>query len=103
MINRKDDYAIFLILSCHQCPLCVCASGSMAKGQIRASLGRENTPQNLSFDTLHPLYTAVRLSTRFLWDQLWVSFQVDKCTDKNLSAFFGVPCVWSASGQKKPK
>lgn len=54
MINRKDDYAIFLILSCHQCPLCVCASGSMAKGQIRASLGRENTPQNLSFDTLHP-------------------------------------------------
>lgn len=50
MINRKDDYAIFLILSCHQCPLCVCANKSVAKGQIRASPGRENAPQPHSFD-----------------------------------------------------
>lgn len=68
MINRKDDYAIFLILSCRHYPLSVCASRSMAKGQIRASPGRENTPQNLSFDTLHPLCTAESPSVHFLWD-----------------------------------
>ncbi len=65
MVNRKDDYAFFLILSCHQYPLCVCANRSVAKGQIRASPIRENAPQNLSFDTPH---MAVCLSVHFLLD-----------------------------------
>lgn len=52
MINRKDDNVIFLILSCHQFPLCVCANRSVAEGQIRAPLGRVNAPQYLSFDPL---------------------------------------------------
>lgn len=40
MINRKDDCASFLILSCHKYP----AYRSVAEGQIRASPGRENVP-----------------------------------------------------------
>lgn len=44
MINRKDDYVILLVLSCHQFPLGVCANRSVAKEQIRAPLGRVNAP-----------------------------------------------------------
>ncbi len=105
MIKRKDDYAIFLILSCHQCPLCVWANRSVAKEQIRASPGRENAPQHHSFDPPFPSYKPVRLSVRFLWDLLFCHlglFSAHKCTDKNL-LFSWVPCVCSASGQEKPK
>lgn len=44
IINRKDDYVILLVLSCHQFPLGVCANRSVAKEQIRAPLGRVNAP-----------------------------------------------------------
>ena len=70
MINRKDDYAVFFNPQLSPVPsVCVCANRSVAKGQIRASPGRENAPQHLSCDP--PSYTPVRLSVRFLWDQLF--------------------------------
>lgn len=104
MINKKDDYAIFLILSCHQCPLCVCANRSVAKGQIRASPGRENAPRNLSFDTptLHtPQCVSAYASSGICFSAIQVSFRVHKCTDKNRSPFFQSPLCMVGLGSRE--
>lgn len=97
MINGKDDYAVFLILSCHQCPLCVCANRSVAKGQIRASPGRENTPEHHSFDPAHTgQCVSVNTSPEICFSAIWFPFRAHKCTDKNLSAFLSSPlCMFS--------
>lgn len=105
MLNRKDDCAIFLILSCHQCPLCVCANRSVAKGQIRASPGRETAPQHHSFD---PAFIQASASRRTL--PLGSAFLPFGSLFEHINALIEiwllscrVPCVCSASGREKPK
>ena len=106
MINRKDDYAVFFNPQLSPVPsVCVCANRSVAKGQIRASPGRENAPQHLSFDPHPPLHTrqciSVFASSGICFSAIWVSFRAHKCADKNQSPFLRSPLRMFSLGSRE--
>lgn len=107
MINRKDDNAVFLIPSCHQCPLSLCVLTDLwLKGRLEIHPAVKMPLSNTVLTPhTHTLYMPVRLSVRFLLDLLFCRFgsffRAHRWTDKDQTAFLFSPlCVFNLGSRK---
>lgn len=101
MINWSDENAIFLILSCLHCCVCVCALKDLC---LKGRLGlHPAVKMPLSTSVSYTQCVSVYTSSGIWLSAIWVSFPAHKCTDKNLSAFLLSPLCMFSLGSREAK